>query len=108
MTDPTENADDRAHPEIDDPDLAATAYPETMPVEDDVDHLDYIRAIIRHRVPEATEEDLAAAFGDQPVSYALPAEIGAAINEALDEVTVRLDTLAEAVGVSRDDDDDVQ
>lgn len=71
------------------------------------DHLDYIRAIVRHRVPEATEADLAlmAAEPDaQPAGTVV--ETAGLIMDVLDRMTDRLDALVAAIAEKDDGDHD--
>ena len=61
----------------------------------DDDRLAYIRAIIRHRVPEATDADIALIA--QPEADTLPVEIGAQILEVIEVLETRMTELEDAV-----------
>lgn len=56
------------------------------------DRLDYIRAIIRHRVPEVTDADLAV-VAEQPDT--LPVEIANQVLEVVEALEAKLEALVE-------------
>ena len=58
------------------------------------DHLDYIRAIVRHRVPEASDDDIAMLATQPDDNDALPIPVVAKITEVLDLLEDRLESLA--------------
>ena len=65
---------------------------------DSDDRAAYVRALIPHRCPEVTDDDLAAAFGSTQPAELLPIEIGKDIMAVLAAMEAKLDRLAETVG----------
>lgn len=78
----------------------------------DDDRAAYIRALVAHRCPEIGPADLAAiAAGSQPDAIAsteavMPVEIGDLIIDAIVALEEKVDWLADAVGVNKDEDED--
>jgi hypothetical protein len=68
----------------------------------------YVRAVIAHRCPELGPADLALITHPDPVRVEpdLPVEIGEAILDVVTSMEAKLDRLADAVGVNKDEDDD--
>lgn len=73
--------------------------------EDEMD-TDRVRAIVRHRCPELSQDDIAKAFAaDLPVE-SIWLEISERVIDAIDALDERLATLERTINGGQDDDDD--
>lgn len=85
-----------------------TAPANSSNLEDLPPRLDTIRAIVRHRVPEATDDEIAEAYGttEAEAGESVWLQATGLVIAALDELEERLDALEASLRPEEDDNDD--
>jgi hypothetical protein len=64
-------------------------------VADDADHADYVRRLVAHRVPELSDDEIAAAF-----ATGMSAEVADLVLAVVDAIAERLDQIEEGLTAS--------